>query len=245
MLELLSKYGYKPPVLKEMKHKNVEVVDIGGHKERLQLRVNGEGWMTYNIHTHEEVFEVFSHYYLAKGDVVVTGMGFGARENWIVDKPGVDSLTVVEWSQDLIDYHKHIKSPFMEKATVLKQDARKLTVKCDVLILDHYEYENSNDILAEVKTIHDNCEFDIIWFWPFERIIMEARKWYSDHHNRLVTKLDAYYAIRQMYGLTKFPDLDAQTLNLFCFMFNSKITSNSEWHLRNNVITEDNLKQFI
>lgn len=245
MLEILSQFGYTPPSIEPIKVGKLEIVDKLNLGERFQLCVDGNEWMTYNIHTHEEVYEVFSHYYLAYGDVVTTGLGFGARESWLLNNPKVKSLRVVEMNEDVIEYHKHIKSPFLDHVEIINQDARKVKLKCDVLLLDHYQFETSNAILEEVKIIQDNIDCDLIWFWPFERIIMEARKWYSDRDNMLYSKVDAYNMILQERGLSKFPILDFNTMNMFCFMYNSKLFGNSEWHLRNDLINLEPMKKYI
>lgn len=247
MLEILKQFNYTPPEIKPIKVGDLEVVDIKGLGERYQLKVKDKEWMTYNIHSHEEVFEVFSHYHLAYGDVVTTGMGFGAREAWLLANPRVKSLTVVEMNEEVIEYHRHIGSPWLEKVKILHQDARNLKLKCDVLLLDHYQFEKSNDILKEVKLIHDNVECDVMWFWPFERIIMEARKWYSDNdpNGGLYTKDAAYNRIKLEYELSKFPELDFNTVNMFCFMYNSKMFSNSEWHLKNDLFNLEPMKRHI
>ena len=31
---------------------------------------------------HDEAYELYSHYDLAKGHCICTGLGFGVRENW-------------------------------------------------------------------------------------------------------------------------------------------------------------------
>lgn len=241
MLKLLEKFNYIPPILKEGKWGNVEIKKNGN---LYILLVSGEQWLIYREDSHDTAYEVFSHYDLAYGHVICTGMGFGIRENWLVNNPKVTKITVVERSQDLINYHYEINSPFITspKVEIVCSDVNDYKGKCDVLLLDHYELESWEDILHNVYQCQQNIECDLMWFWPIEKVITNYRKLYTDNISpfNLLTKYQTYNLIKQSYDLHKLPELDEQTLNLYVMMYFSSSFTNSEWTL-NNVFGDRNI----
>ena len=233
MINLLNQFNYKPPVLSELKYGSFEIKEtIPGY---FYLSINGEQWMAYNQNTHLEAYEVFSHYMLARGHVIVTGMGFGVRENWLLTKPEVTKLTIIERSTDLIDYHKSVNSEFLNdpRVEVINCDATEYKGSCDVLLLDHYELADYETILPNVKIIHDNIDCKTFWFWPFERIIMHSRRWhtFNDSPYKLITKYQAYQLLKKHWKLDKLHPFSEQEINLICMMFHSKLFSQSEYIL--------------
>ena len=135
----------------------------------------------------------------------------------------------------MIDYHISKNSSFLKdkRVEIVNCDATDYKEPCDVLLLDHYELDAYENILANVKHIHDNVNCETMWFWPFERIIMHSRRWntFNDKPHNLITKYDAFKLLKKNWGLHKIPKLNEQELNLFCMMFHSKLFSNSEWIL--------------
>lgn len=235
MISLLEHFNYTPPVLKSGKFGSFEIKENApGY---FYLYINGEQWMAYNTNTHLEVYEVYSHYILAKGHVIVTGMGFGARENWLLTKPEVTKLTIIERSTDLIEYHNRMNSPFLNdpRVEVVNCDASEYKGSCDVLLLDHYELAPYELILENVKLIHDNINCKTMWFWPLERIIMHSRRWhtFNDKPYNLITKHQAYQLLKKNWGLTKLHKFSEQEINMMCMMFHSKMFSHSEYLLNN------------
>jgi hypothetical protein len=232
MLSLLQHFNYTPPTIVPGKYGNVEIEK--GYNCYF-LREDGHQWMVYNIDSHEEVYDVFSHYYFAKGHVIVTGMGFGARENWILTKPEVTKLTIVEKNENILNYHKIVKSSFLEdpRVEIIIANASEYKTSCDTLLLDHYEQESYVDILTNVEKVQSNIQCNLLWFWPLERIIMHCRKWHSDNDApyKIITKHQAYNLIKKNHNLNKLPDLDKDLINLFCMMYNSKLFSQSEKYL--------------
>ena len=60
---------------------------------------------------------------LLNGHCICTGLGLGVRENWILNKPGVTKVTVVEKNQEIIDYHKFINPRLFDDVEVIHCDA--------------------------------------------------------------------------------------------------------------------------
>lgn len=231
MLELLQTMGYRPPAIQEGVFGEIEI-SHNVNASRFHLLVRGHQWMAYTYSSHEEAYDVFSHYCLARGHVVTTGLGFGAREGWILSKPDVTKLTVIERCQDLIDYHVRIGTPWLNdpRVEICCADADRYCTRADVLLLDHYEQEQFETILESMRRVQNNIASDILWAWPMERIIMHCRKWHSDNDppGTLLTKHEAYQRIKQNHNLSKLPDLSPAQINLFCMMYNSKLFSRSE-----------------
>lgn len=230
MISLLQQLNYTSPTLKRGIFESVEIRET--EPGYYYLYINGEPWMAYNTKTHLEAYELYSHYILAEGHVIVTGMGFGARENWILSKPSVTKLTIIELSKDLIDYHKHIGSSFLQdsRVEVINCDASEYKGSCDVLLLDHYEMSNDESVLANVKLVQDNIDCKTMWFWPLERIIMHTRKLHSFNEEpyTLITKYDAYKILKDNWKLHKLHEFSEDEINLICMMFHSKLFSHSE-----------------
>lgn len=218
MLEILKKCGYVPPQLKEWKKENIEVSLID--ECFYQLKVNGEPWMTYSPFTPlQQATELFSHYHLAKGHCVCTGMGFGIRENWLMSKKEVSKITIVEKNEQVLEYHKYNQSPFLKECEVVIGDASELNGKCDTLLLDHYEKESYEDIIKDVKKISNNMDCHTLWFWPLERLILDYKTNNSKLFSNYQSYSQIYEEIKTKSELSKLPDLDEETLKFFVFFF--------------------------
>jgi hypothetical protein len=194
--------------------------------------------MAYNTKTHEDAYSVYSHFFLSKGHVVVTGLGFGAREQWILSKPEVNKLTIIELNKSVIDYHYHIQSPLTQdpRVEILNIAAQDYKGQCDVMLADHYETETMEFMLDDAKKIHDTVNCKEFWFWPFEKIIMHSRKYYSDviPPHKLLTKHESFNLLKQHYNFHKMPDFSTDQIDLFCMMHHSTVFSRSEMFLLKN-----------
>lgn len=233
MINLLSHLKYTPPIIQACKFNNVDVIL---HDGVYYLHVDGLQWMAYNFKTHEDAYNVYAHWENAAGHVVVTGMGFGARESWILTKPEVTKLTIIEFSSTIIDYHRHKKSAFLNdpRVEVVNCDAREYKGTCDVLLLDHYETQSMQEVLNDAKHVHDNVQCKKFWFWPFERYIMDYRKQLIDRHGTMVTKYDAFQYLKHKFDFFQMPDFTPEQINLYCMMHHSSIFSRSELFLHQN-----------
>jgi len=215
MLELLAKYGYIPPQLKEWKKENTEV--FLNNENMYQLNLNGKRWMVYDYETHRQPAQLFSHYYLAKGHCVCTGMGFGVRENWLMSKKEVSKITVIEKNEQVLEYHKYIQSPFLKECEVLIGDASKISGKCDTLLLDHYELELYEEIIKDVRKISYNVDCETLWFWPLESLIMEYKEKNSTLFDIHQSYSQIYEEIKMKSEIANLPNLNEETIKLFCF----------------------------
>ena len=91
----LKELGYNPPVIKPYDKNGVKVwIDQSTYEFPIwRLSLNGIQWMVFDP-THGQAKQFYSHYNLAYGHVVCTGLGFGTREKWLSTKPEVTKITV-------------------------------------------------------------------------------------------------------------------------------------------------------
>lgn len=196
-LELLqTQYGFSMPNLPLDKVGNVEVRE---EFQNLKLYIDDTSWMGLHSKDYREVYEFYSQFTLAKGNVLCSGMGLLLRESWLLTK-GV-KITLVEVNQNLIWYHRKHNPNLCNRINIIHNDIRNQTGKYDVVLLDHYEHEEEEWIINDVRSIMENVECDVLWFWPLERICKENGGW-------------TYYCwLRKQ--IPKLPDLDESTFNVF------------------------------
>ena len=99
------------------------------------FHVNGTIWMGINP------TEVQSHALpikLAKGKVVVAGLGMGYYLQRIIEKEDVESIIVYEIDKNVIDVYNALFEP-NAKVQIINQDIRSVTgIKCDFMYVDIY-----------------------------------------------------------------------------------------------------------
>ena len=197
------------------------------------LYIKGQQWMQYDSSNHLQAAMVFSHYYIAEGDVIVTGLGLAVRENWLLNNPKVKSLTILEKSEDLIEYHRQTNPHLFEKATIINCDAKTYKGKCDTLLLDHYEWEPMEEIIDDVYIICNNIECKKMWFWHLEtQIIANLHGWYENNiwnefregkfkidTGTFNNILNVYESIKTKYMLKKLPILTESELQLILTIY--------------------------
>lgn len=176
--KFLRHYNYSPPNIVEdtINQLKVYMGDDGAY----YLTVNDEPWFKYNPKRLTTVSQVFSHYKLAQGHTICTGMGFLAREKWILTKPSVTKLTVIERSVDIINYHLKHNKDICDKIEIINTDANEYKGSCDTLLLDHYEYEGWKTILRSVETCSNNIQANTIWWWTLESMLMREKVTYEE-----------------------------------------------------------------
>lgn len=189
-------------------HQSVEVTFTNNE---YTLYVDNIRWMGYksNIQEHE-IREYISHHELGYGDVIGTGLGLGLREQILLSKPEVTSLTILERSQDLIDFHllhsKWVKDP---RVKLIAVDAGNFHGSCDTLLLDHYAHQEVISILNNVLKINKNIKTKTLWFWPLEMLILK-------HSNNLDTDyVEGYNDLKHRLNLNTLPVLTVEQIQVF------------------------------
>lgn len=227
MLEVLQQFNYNPPNLESAKFDNFEVIK---NESNFTLKVDGQTWMQYYLLSHIQAAQVFSHYYLAKGKVVVTGLGFAARETWLLTNPNVKSLTIIEANKAVIDFHRKLKTPVLDKAEIICCRSEEYKGECDTLLLDHYELETMEYILNDVYKVSNNVNHQTLWFWPLELKIL------ADCH-----KQDAS-TIYQLFRENKF-NFDMKALNNIKDTYDCIKIQNNLYTLPN--LSDSELRMFV
>jgi spermidine synthase len=90
-------------VIKEISYNDIDIVLDPTRPKTYRLLNKGNQWMMFDKYTNKELKEFYSQYDMAYGDVLVSGLGFGALSCWLASKPEVTSVTVLEISQDVYD----------------------------------------------------------------------------------------------------------------------------------------------
>ena len=98
----LKELGYVPPIIKSYDKNGINVWLDKRRKiynvPFWQFTMDGVQWMVLD-ERHGSASQFYSHYKLAKGHVICTGLGFGTREQWLASKPEVTKITVLESSK--------------------------------------------------------------------------------------------------------------------------------------------------
>lgn len=157
-------------VIKEASFGSVDIVD---HGEYFVLYNNGDRWMVYNKDTDFEIKDMYSSYDLAYGDVLISGLGFGILALWLCAKPEVNSVTVVEMSEDVIKIFKDY-NVVPEKLTIINDNMITYNTdkEYDVLLLDHYERQTFDWRLKDIGKICSRIKHKSFWAWSLEAIYL-------------------------------------------------------------------------
>ena len=245
MLNVLKLFNYSPPnfdikIDKKTRefgasgpNKAFEILSVGDNEYAHYLHIKGKQWMMYEDENHHQAAQLFSHYYIASGNVITTGLGLGIREKWLLNNPNVKSLTILERNEDVIEYHREVNPTLFEKANIINCDAKEYKGKCNTLLLDHYEFETMEEIISDVKNICDNnIECDKMWVWHLETQLLAdlhslPESTIVDNFRNGVFKINIntlkdikyYYYLIKNKKLSKLPDLTQDELQLILTMY--------------------------
>ena len=165
----LRELGYVPPIIKSYDKDGICVwLDKRSHPFPVwRLDVDGIQWMVLD-QRHGQAKQFYSHYKLAYGHVICTGLGFGTREQWIASKPEVTKITVLEKFKEVIEYHEDIGTKWSDKIEIINCDANEYKGDCNFLSIDHYEYDDVLGILDSITKVYKNITCECVWFWMLE-----------------------------------------------------------------------------
>ena len=146
---------------------SIEIKEDGPY---IFLSHSGDTWHQFNTKNQRELYEQWSTYDLAYGDVLISGFGFGHMAAWLANKPEVTSVTVVEISQDVIDVFSQ-SNILSDKVTIIIGDMN--TIKFDkhynCVILDHISNDlKPQEFYKSLVAISKNISHDLFWFWSIE-----------------------------------------------------------------------------
>ena len=211
MIPFLEKLNYVPPVIKPYDKNGVVVYK--DKDSRWHLIVDGVQMMLYTV-GHEQALHFYSHYKLALGNVICTGLGFGVREQWLATKPEVNKITVLEKNKSVIDYHKDIGTQWSDKIEIINCNANEYKGTCDFLSIDHYEKEDTKSIIESIKNTEKNIVSYYMWFWLLERWLdngyiennkkdfMYYQPWEKNNLKQSYNKLKTFLGLKSLPELT-------------------------------------------
>jgi len=227
----LKELGYIPPIIKSYDNNGITVwLDKCGKMDVpfWKLTVNGVQWMTLD-EKHNVASEFYSHYKLARGHVICTGLGFGIREQWIATKPEVTKVTVLEKFEEVIEYHKDIGTKWSDKIEIIHCDANNYKGSCDFLSIDHYEFDDALRIIDSIKKVSNNITCECVWFWLLETWIrlgyiednnpQQKKTSYGGRENDIY---ENYIKIKKYIDLDKLPSLSGVELIKIINMYYSR-----------------------
>lgn len=162
--------------IKEISRGAVDIIDEG---KFFALYNNGDRWMTYQKDYDIEIKQMYSSYDLAYGDILVSGLGFGILALWLCSKPNVKSVTVVEFSEDVIEIFKELND-VPDKLNIIHDNMITYNTdkEYDVLLLDHYERQTFDWRLKDISKICKRIKHKIFWAWSLE--VMYLLKMYTN-----------------------------------------------------------------
>jgi hypothetical protein len=182
-------------------------IDIIHDSNAFVLYNNGDQWMVFNKGNHAEIKEMYSSYDIAQGDVLVSGLGFGILALWLCGKPEVTSVTVVEFSEDVIKLFKE-SNDVPNKLKIINDNiiTYETDKMYDTILLDHYEKQNFDWRLKDMSNILNRISHKLFWAWSLEQIYL--LKMYGIDAKEIINKKDEDTVFQ------KFPDL-SQFWNIF------------------------------
>lgn len=179
------------------------------------LTVNDERWLIYDYERHSTERQFSSSYDVAYGDCVLSGLGLGILPEMLMNKPEVKSITVYESNKDVIEINKLIGFDSIKKINIIHDKIENVQgIKCDCLLLDHYEFESDEYILNNVKQINDAIQPKVVWFWRAETTAYNA---YLDRKlgSNISDFGEMYQAWKKQSGISNLPDLDKNKIDFY------------------------------
>jgi hypothetical protein len=114
--------------------------------------------------------EFLVEHQLARGHVVLTGLGLGLLARDLEQLEGVREITVLEAHSDVIEiWHElcRVNGYQTKKIQILNgraEDAKNIAHDC--LFLDHWESHSEHVVVSEARALAGRSSAEVVWFWP-------------------------------------------------------------------------------
>jgi len=203
-------------------------IDIIKDKDSYVLYSQGKQENCLNIKTNKEVKELYSSYDLGYGKILKSGLGFGILPLWLSQKPEVESIKIIEISQDVVDIFLE-SNTFPSNVTVEVGDIEeyKTDEKYDCILLDHYEKSPNQWKKRSIKNISKNIpNHDLMWIWSMEDFYLEEcydnlhANW---HEKRLQSQEDFSdkwsFFKKEVLEINTLPDLSDDKINEYIYTY--------------------------
>lgn len=199
-------------------------IDIIKNEDSFALYNKGIRWMTLDLKTNKQIKEFYSQYDMAYGNVMLTGFGFGLLTSWLDSKPNVESITVVEISEDVVKaFLKNNKLSDKVKIVIKDASEYKDVGRYDCLFLDHYETQNDFWFIRDIKRLAANIpNHNLFWAWSMEEKMLN--NFYNYEHFEIEEVLkkedlfiqELYYNFKNnVLGLNTMPDLSPELIKQY------------------------------
>lgn len=181
-------------------------------------------WYHYASDTNREIYEQWSGYDLAYGDVLISGFGFGHMANWLANKPEVKNVYVIEKYQEVIDVYLDSNSlPSNVHIIIDDADTYLTDKKYDCVIWDHIaDGAPDPDFYKNLCLSAKNIKHDVFWFWSLE--FYYARFYYGmkfDHYSNPkfnFSQFDfsrSWQKLRQVLDMPTIPNLSKDKIDSY------------------------------
>lgn len=153
--------------VKEGKWGNLSIIKVD---EIYRLFYEDVPWYHYAPDTNREIYEQWSGYDLAYGDVLISGFGFGHMANWLSNKPEVKNVYVIEKYQEVITAYLESNS-LPDNVYIIIDDANTYSTdkKYDCIIWDHIsDGAPESNFYKELCHSAKKIKHDLFWFWSLE-----------------------------------------------------------------------------
>jgi hypothetical protein len=180
-----------------------------------------------DLFTNREVKEMYSSYDLGYGKILMGGLGFGILALWLANKPEIESIHIVEISQDVVDI-------FLSKNTLPSNvtieignvDKYKTNNKYDCILVDHYELTPVSDQIKSMKKIAKNIpNHTLFWSWAMEHVYVEScykTDILSLEDNKDFSDKWSFFK-KEILKTSTLPDLTKDKLNEYIYTYANKL----------------------
>jgi hypothetical protein len=184
--------------------------------------------MMLDLYTNREVKEMYSSYDLGYGKILMGGLGFGILALWLSNKPKVESIHIIELSQDVVDiFLSKNQLPSNVTIEVADVDTYVTDKKYDCILLDHYELMTPEERIKSMKQVAKNIpNHDLFWVWSMEDIYtsvsynlssLEFKQTVGNNYKDFYEKWASF--IDKTMGIPTIPPLNPDKLNEYIYTY--------------------------
>lgn len=242
VLEKINEYNKKIKLGKSGRH---EILKKDGIKENmngylhdidedidmpvLELRSDDKYWMRLDIREVESTYFIIKN---AHGNVGIVGLGLGYTVNEIAKNKKVKSVTVYEFSEDVIKLYENSfkKNP---KIKIVKGDAYKAKAKTfDYFFVDIYEYKLSDKVVSDYEFFNKLHKIEDYVFWGVEHFLLscsyEEIVWVYIPELWMELSKNIFSRVQEAGYLETYKQLDSNLVHEVLSKFKKVLNSNME-----------------
>jgi hypothetical protein len=221
--------------IKETYKKDIDIIKTSENNYKLYRQGKQENAL--NIKTGQHHKELYSSYDLGYGKILMSGFGFGMLPLWLASKENVESIKIIEISQEVVDIFLENNS-LPEKITIEIGDIEdyKTSDHYDCILLDHYENSPTPWKIRSMQNVKKNVtNHDLMWIWSIEDVYLDtcySLRATKEDPNFVKIQPDFsdkwQYFKNEILKISTVPDLKNEKINEYIYTFidflNSKYT---------------------